>query len=142
MDIVKEPSSKVRIHFFKNTNHPNWYFVKNFNDRTAEHFYLCSHHLPPHEESGYMDLPVEWAFALEIGEASSEKYLQFIRDIKGIRYDDPEQRITSWIGSNGWYEFKEKPNSEKWLDEFYEHRNQRRQELLKASTNGMQTALF
>ncbi len=142
MDIIKQPSPKLRIHFFRNMNHPDWYFVKQFIDKNAEHFYLCSHHLPPHENSGYQDLPVEWAFALDLNDVNYEKYLKYIRSVKGIRHNNEELCEDRFIGDNGWYEFTDIKNTDKWLNDFYDFQKQRYQELQKANGNGMQTALF
>ncbi|MEO8146049.1 MAG: hypothetical protein ABI723_00365 [Bacteroidia bacterium] len=142
MDIIKEPSANVRIHFFRNTNHPNWHFVRNFTDKRAISFYLCSRHLPPHEESGYQDLPIEWAFALEFGETDDNKYLKFVREEKGIKHTDETESVAHWIGENGWYEFTDIKNIEKWLVDFYEFQKQQRHEFQKANEGGKQTAMF
>ncbi len=56
--------------------------------RAQQAFFLKSRHLPRHEESGYQDLPIEWAFTLESADADGNKYLQFIREVKGTRYAD------------------------------------------------------
>jgi hypothetical protein len=142
MDIIKQPSANLRIHFFRNTNNPDWFFVKQFYDESAESFYLCSRHLPPHENSGYEDLSIEWAFALELNGTNTEKYLQFIRSVKGTRHNNRELREDSWIGINGWYEFADIKNTDKWLDDFYEFQKRSYEELKKANEIGKQINLF
>lgn len=142
MDIIKQPSIKRRIHFFKNSEHPVWYFVKDLRDADAIAYYQRGHKIPPHENSGWFDMPIEWAFALEFGDANGENYLQFIRNVKGVRHSNEELAVDRFIGDNGWYEFADIKNKEKWLNDFYEFQNHRQEELQKANRNGMQTALF
>lgn len=142
MDIIKHSSANIRIHFFKNTECLDWFYVKDFSDKRAEIFYLCSRHLPPHEDSGYEDLPIEWAFALEVGDTRIDDFLSFIRYNKGIKQGDPEDRRVRWIGENGWYEFADIDNTDKWLNDFYDFQKQRRLEHQKAKGDGIQLSLF
>ncbi len=142
MDIVKQKSTNWRIHFFRNTHHPEWYFVSKDYDKRANDFVLKSHHFPPHENSGYEDLPIEWAFALEFANANAEQFLNFIRYEKGTKHIDEQQRVRNWIGDNGWYEFTDIKNTDKWLNDFYDFQNQRIEEIQKANRNGMQTTMF
>lgn len=142
MDIIKQSSSNSRIHFFRNTAQPDWFFVKEFSDKKAATFYLCSRHLPPHEDSGYEDLPIEWAFALEFGNANSDRFINFIREEKGIKHGDESDRRVRWIGVNGWYEFTDIKNTDKWLNDFYDFQKQRQKELQKSNVDAIQTTLF
>jgi hypothetical protein len=139
MDIIKQSSKNIRIHFFRNMEQPDWFFVKDFSDKRAETFYLCSRHLPPHEDSGYEDLPVEWAFALETDDVRVDDFLNFIRYQKGIKQGNPEDPKVKWIGANGWYEFRNIENRDKWLNDFYEFQNK---QLQKINNNGKQIAMF
>ncbi len=142
MDIIKETSPNTRIHFFINIHHTNWFVVRKESDTCALAMYLKSRKLSPYEESGYQDLPIEWAFALEFDAAEGNKFLQFIREVKGIRHADENSTITHWLGEIGWYEFADINNATKWLNDFYDFQKQRQQELQKANTNGMQTSMF
>lgn len=139
MDIIKQPSKNIRIHFFRNTEQPDWFFVKKFSDNRAITFYLCSRHLPPHEDSGYEDLPIEWAFALEADDGIIDKFFSFICYQKGIKHGNPEDRRVRWIGENGWYEFTDIKNTDKWLNDFNGFQNQ---QLQKINNNGKQIVLF
>lgn len=142
MDIIKQTSLNRRIHFFQNTNHLNWFLIKIDSDKSITAFYLKSRHLPPYEDSGYEDLPIEWSFALEFGDANTERYLQFIKSVKGIRHNNEELREDRWIGDWGWYEFTDIQNTDDWLNDFCDFQKQRYEELQKANRNGMQTAMF
>lgn len=142
MDIIKQPSPNSRIHFFRNTEQPDWFFVTNSKDKWVAEFYLKSHHLPPHENSGYEDLPIEWAFALEVGDTRIEDFLDFIRYQKGIKHGNPEDSQVSWIGANGWYEFPDINNIDNWLNDFYDFQKKKYEDSRKANKNGMQTSLF
>ncbi|NJO90960.1 MAG: hypothetical protein HC831_19855 [Chloroflexia bacterium] len=116
-------------------------FVANFRDQQAVEFYLKSRHLPPHEESGFVDLPIEWVFALEVGDTRVEDFLNFICYQKGIKKGDPEDSRVKWIGSNGWYEFPDINNTDKWLIDFYDFQEQQK-ELQRENGIGIQMTLF
>ncbi|KAK3605048.1 hypothetical protein CHS0354_000714 [Potamilus streckersoni] len=76
----------------------------------AESFYLCSRHLPPHENSAYLDVPVECAFALEYGDAEHESFLTFIRKVKGQKQINPDKNEDEWFADNAWYSTITNPN--------------------------------
>ena len=117
-EIIPNSSEKIRIHFIRYIQQPNWYFVKVYSDRRAYDFIVRSLHLPPHGESGYKHLDVEWAFALECENVDRNDYCDFLKNHIGTYTHDEDESINSWITGNGWYEFKDISNPNKWLADY------------------------
>jgi hypothetical protein len=116
--IVTNRSDKRRIHFFRYLKNPTWFLIKSYSDRDACEFILKSWHLPPFEDSGYKDLKVEWAFAINYETAYKDAYLNFLKTKVGNSVLDEDDSINSWIGDNGWYEFKDVSDTDKWLTDY------------------------
>lgn len=135
--IIIERSDKRRIHFIRYLKKPYWYFVKEFSDRSAYDFIVRSLHLPPHEDSGYMSLDIEWGFAVECKEVAADKFCNFLKEQVGKYVVDENDRINNWISGNGWYEFKDVTNTDKWLADYYTYQQEN-----KTTTSSIQTMLF
>lgn len=117
--IVTNRSEKRRIHFFRYLKNPFWYFMKAYSDKDACEFILKSLHLPPHENSGYKHLEVEWAFAVGYEAEHKDKYFYFLKNKVGTYVLDEDESVNQWLGDNGWYEFKDVSNTDKWLAGYY-----------------------
>jgi hypothetical protein len=71
--------------------------------------------LPPHEESGYKDLDVQWAVAIECENVDKNDYCNFLKDHVGTYVLDEDESVNRWLTGNGWYEFKDIGNPSTWL---------------------------
>ena len=121
--IISNRSDKIRVHFIRYLKQPNWYFLKAENDRWVFEFILKSHHLPPYENSGYKDMEVEWAFALE--NENAKNYCEFLKHEIGVSVSDEDESVNKWIGNNGWYEFKDIANTGKWTTDYYSFKKEK-----------------
>ena len=145
MDIVKQPSKNLRIHFLRNSTHADRYFVIAMSDSCIVDLYKKCHRLTPHENSAYPNLAFEWAFAVEYPDTQGKRYLNFVKNQKGIKHNDDNSKIAYSIGDNGWYEFFDLENINNWPKDFNVFINQQRQPLPNATNSirvGVQTSLF
>lgn len=135
--IVTHRSEKRRIHFFRYLKNPSWYFIKAYGDKDACEFILKSLHLPPYENSGYKYLDVEWAFAISYEVAHKDTYLDFLKNKIATYVPDEDESINKWLGDDGWHEFKDVTDTDKWLTDYYSFLQEN-----KANVSAVQTMLF
>jgi hypothetical protein len=144
-NLVKIRAAKTRIHFFRNLNFPNLYFIKAWSDICAIDFILKSTHLHPFEDSGYMDLAIEWAFAIECGEFEGyeiEKYLNFIKNSIAKLVSGGNPAEDRWITGNGWYQIDDINNTDKWLNDFFIYQKNQQRDFANPPGKVIQKTLF
>lgn len=141
-EIIKTVSDKTRIHFIRNLKKPDHYIIKEFSDKGAYQFILKSLHLPPHQDSGYKDLKVQWAFAIECEGIDKSKFCYFLKHQMGKYLPDEDEGTSNWLGDNGWYELFDINNPAKWLESFHNYQMQRQTEFLKSNSTIIQKTLF
>lgn len=140
-----EQRDPYQIFFFRHLHHPNRYFVKMFREDIANEYYRNVRHLNDYsKKNGYEFLEIEPPLvAIEINDnIIRNRFLNFLREKIAVRIMDENPDIAEWIGNNGWYEFTDINNTEKWLNDFYAYDNRRREELLKSDNIGIQISLF
>jgi hypothetical protein len=135
--IVTKRAQKTRVHFIRSLKQPTWYFIKAASDKWAYDFIVRSLHLPPHENSGFMDLEIEWAFAVECERVDENEYGDFLRTRVGNYVPDEDDGVNKWINGYGWYAFKDIDNPDKWLTDFHSF-----QQESKTTVSTVQITLF
>jgi len=129
----------MELYFFRSREYKNHYLIyRGIKGESPERWLAKLTHTGQYTESGYRQLDIEMGYVIKTD--APVQFLDFIvNKYSSHHIPNPDYDTTIF---RSWYEFPEQPETKKWLDEFYEYQNQKRQELLKESTKGMQTALF
>lgn len=129
----------MELFFFKSREHKNHYLIyRGVKGESPERWLAKLTHTGKYAESGYRQLDIEMGYVLKTD--APVEFLNFIIDKFSTHHiPNPDYDLTIF---RSWYEFPEKPNTEEWLEAFYVYQNQKHQEMLQTTSNGMQTSLF
>lgn len=129
----------MQLIFYKSKEHNNHYLIyKGGNGENPQRMLQKLTHTGNHTESGYGHLEIEFGFSFRTDAA--DNFINFlVEHVATNHIENPDYDLSTF---RSWYEFPGKPDTEKWMADFSEYQNKKRQELMKTNTNGMQTALF
>ncbi|MDP3148631.1 MAG: hypothetical protein Q8N83_05820 [Ignavibacteria bacterium] len=156
MALLKYGSRRGTIYFFECISKPNHYFITENDETGGEEWYkrfnrIDSYHistLDPEEvakgiDYGYPKLDVKMPVQIEVGRDASSFKSYLLEKFAGqyVAETDMEKTRGHEISNYGWFKI-EQLELEKWLNDFYDFQDQKRQEFRKAEGDGIQLSLF
>jgi hypothetical protein len=128
----------MEIIFYKSKEHPNYYLLyKGANGVKADKMLQKLTNTGEFENSGYEKVEIEMGFVLKTD--ANEKFFDYL--IEKVATNHIPHPLYNGQAFRAWYEFKNF-EPENWVNEFNVYDNRRREEFLKATNAGTQTAMF
>lgn len=135
---------EYHIYFFPHLKYPNRYYIREFRDDIAQEFYKKIRHIYDWAAGcGYALLEVGPPFvAIEMPDLNlRRRFRPFLKEQICRKVSDENQYIAEWVGVHGWFEVDE-INPEKWLLDFHDFLNRKKENPAIKERKGAQMSLF